>query len=385
MCNLLSCSLHQLAINTKLQVGKMAEKKDNNNNTSFTSAMAVSQMSIRNIPRRYILPLPHRPTLITDRKQQHCSSTRASLPVIDLSSLDDPLLRSRLVDQVFLACKEFGFFQVTNHGIPVSFTKDALDVAKEFFDLPNETKIRIASTDIHEPVRYGTSLNHIKDKVQYWRDFIKHYSHPISTWIDSWPSDPPTYKKKMGNHTKAINDLLKKLMQLIFESLGLKPNYLQKEIERGSQITAVNYYPSCPEPSLALGLPPHTDYGLLTILLQNQEGLQIKDKTGNWHSVPVIKEGLVVQLGDHMEVLSNGRYRGVVHRAVLNSEKNRISIANIQSLSMDEKVGPALELVDEEYPVLYEEASFADFLKFVSENDILERRYIDTLRKGKIH
>ncbi|XP_012833886.1 PREDICTED: flavonol synthase/flavanone 3-hydroxylase-like [Erythranthe guttata] len=213
MCNLLSCSLHQLVINTKLQIGKMAEKKDNNNhnknNTSFTSAIAVSQMSIRNIPRRYILPLPHRPTLITDHKQQHCFSTRASLPIIDLSSLDDPLLRSRIVDQVSLACEEFGFFQgdecnkstntkcfvqVTNHGIPVSFTKDALDVAKEFFDLPNETKMRIASADIHKPVRYGTSLNHIKDKVQYWRDFIKHYSHPISTWVDSWPSDPPTYK-----------------------------------------------------------------------------------------------------------------------------------------------------------------------------------------------
>ncbi|EYU40363.1 hypothetical protein MIMGU_mgv11b015651mg [Erythranthe guttata] len=189
----------------------------------------------------------------------------------------------------------------------------------------------------------------------------------------------------MGNYTKAINDLHKKLMEVIFESLGLKPDYLQKEIEQGSQITAVNYYPSCPEPSLALGLPPHTDYGLLTILLQNQEGLQIKEKTGNWHCVPAIKEGLVVQLGDHMEVLTNGRYRGVVHRAVLNSEKNRISIANIQTLSMDTKVGPASELVDDEHSVLYEEASFRDFLKFVSENDVLEGRYIDTLRKEGIH
>ncbi|KAL8062364.1 hypothetical protein ABFX02_02G142000 [Erythranthe guttata] len=354
-------------------------------NTSFTSAMAVSLTGRRNVPERYILPLPHRPAL-TDRNpmQQHCFSTKP-LPVIDLSSLDNPLLRSRLIGQVSLACKEFGFFQVINHGIPVSLTKEALDVAKEFFDLPNETKMRLASDDVCKPVRYGTSLNHVKDKVQYWRDFIKHYSHPISTWIDSWPSDPPTYKKKMGNYTKAINDLHKKLMEVIFESLGLKRDYLQKEIEQGSQITAVNYYPSCPEPSLALGLPPHTDYGLLTILLQNQEGLQIKDKIGNWHCVPAIKEGLVVQLGDHMEVLTNGRYRGVVHRAVLNSEKNRISIANIQTLSMDTKVGPASELVDDEYSVMYEEASFRDFLKFVSENDVLERRYIDTLRKGGIH
>ncbi|EYU40362.1 hypothetical protein ABFS82_02G140700 [Erythranthe guttata] len=345
--------------------------------------MTVSQMRRRNVPQRYILPLQHRPTL-TDRNpmQQHCFFTRP-LPVIDLSSLDNPLLRSRLVGQVSLACKEFGFFQVINHGIPVSLTKDALDVAQEFFDLPNETKMRLASDNVCKPVRYGTSLNHVKDKVQYWRDFIKHYSQPISTWIDSWPSDPPTYKQKMGKYTKAINDLHKKLMGLVFESLGLKPDYLKKEVEQGSQVTAVNYYPSCPEPSLALGLPPHTDYGLLTILLQNQQGLQIMDKTGNWQSVPVIKGGLVVQLGDHMEVLSNGRYRGVVHRAVLNSEKNRISIANIQSLSMDTKVGPASELVDKRYPVMYEEASFGGFLKFISGNNIREEKYIDTLRKQK--
>ncbi|KAL8062363.1 hypothetical protein ABFX02_02G141900 [Erythranthe guttata] len=345
-------------------------------NTSFTSAMTVSQMGRRYVPQRYILPLLHRPAL-TDRNpmHQHCFTTNP-LPVIDLSSLDNPLLRSHLVGQVSLACKEFGFFQFHSQKTHWTF-------AQEFFDLPNETKMRLASDNICKPVRYGTSLNHVKDKVQYWRDFIKHYSHPISTWIDSWPSDPPTYKQKMGKYTKAINDLHKKLMGLVFESLGLKPEYLKKEIEQGSQVTAVNYYPSCPEPSLALGLPPHTDYGLLTILLQNQQGLQIMDKTGNWQSVSVIKEGLVVQLGDHMEVLTNGRYRGVVHRAILNSEKNRISIANIQSLSMDTKVGPASELVDKRYPLMYEEASFGGFLKFLSGNNIRETKYIDTLRKQK--
>lgn len=86
------------------------------------------------------------------------------------------------------------FLKVINHGIPISFTRDALEVAADFFNLPNETKMHFASTDVREPVRYGTSLNHINDKVQYWRDFIKHYSNPVSTWVDLWPSDPPHYK-----------------------------------------------------------------------------------------------------------------------------------------------------------------------------------------------
>lgn len=76
----------------------------------------------------------------------------------------------------------------------MSLANDALDVAAEFFDMPNEKKMCFASTDVNKPVRYGTSLNHTSDKFQYWRDFIKLYSNPISTWIDMWPSEPPSYK-----------------------------------------------------------------------------------------------------------------------------------------------------------------------------------------------
>lgn len=84
--------------------------------------------------------------------------------------------------------------QVINHGIPPSVVKDALDAATLFFDLPVEEKMLLVSANVHEPVRYGTSLNHSTDRVHYWRDFIKHYSHPLSKWINMWPSNPPCYK-----------------------------------------------------------------------------------------------------------------------------------------------------------------------------------------------
>lgn len=81
-----------------------------------------------------------------------------------------------------------------NHGIPASVVKGSLDAAKEFFNLPAEEKMHHMSDNVHEPVRYGTSMNHAKDKVHFWRDFIKQYSHPISTWIHLWPTNPPTYR-----------------------------------------------------------------------------------------------------------------------------------------------------------------------------------------------
>ncbi|KAK6162667.1 hypothetical protein DH2020_002508 [Rehmannia glutinosa] len=322
----------------------MAENKETTSAGSFTSAMTLSQMGINSVPERYILPIPQRPNL---NEKPPCSTK--ALPVIDLSSLGNPFLRSRVIEEVHVACKELGFFQVINHGIPISFTNEALDVAAEFFNMPNETKMCLASSDVREPVRYGTSLNHINDKVQYWRDFIKHYSHPISTWINLWPSDPPSYKTKMGNYAKAVHELHKKLMEVVFESLGLRPDYLQEDIEHGSQVMA---------------------------------GLEIMDGNGKWQSVPVIKEALIVQLGDQMEVLSNGRYKSVVHRAILNSVKKRLSIASLHSLAIDKKVIPAPELVDKQHPLSYKEGSFGDFLHFLSDNDILEGRYIDTLKKN---
>uniref|UniRef100_A0A0V0HK29 Fe2OG dioxygenase domain-containing protein n=1 Tax=Solanum chacoense TaxID=4108 RepID=A0A0V0HK29_SOLCH len=127
---------------------------------------------------------------------------------------------------------------------------------------------------------------------------------------------------------------------------GLQGN---EDIAKGSQVIAVNCYPACPEPDLALGLPPHTDYSLLSIILQNHQGLQIMDRDEKWHSVPVIEGSLIVLVGDHMEVLSNGRYKGVVHRATVNSEKKRISIASLHSLALGKKVRPAPELVDEQH------------------------------------
>lgn len=133
----------------------------------------------------------------------------------------------------------------------------------------------------------------------------------------------------MGNYTMAVQQLQEELMGVIFESLGLNPSYLHEDIAEGSQVMAVNCYPACPEPDLTLGLPPHTDYALLSIILQNHQGLQIMDHDGKWHSVPVIEGALIVQLGDHMEVLSNGRYKGVLHRATVNSEEKRLSIASL--------------------------------------------------------
>ncbi|XP_027101799.2 flavanone 3-dioxygenase 3-like [Coffea arabica] len=345
--------------------------------TSFTSVLKLSQMgAAASVPKRYVLPPSQRPNLGL------CPNPAIVSPIIDLSSLHHPIHGLRIKEEVRLACKDSGFFQVINHGIPLSVMNDALDAATDFFELPHEEKMSLASANIREPVRYGTSLNHVEDRVLFWRDFIKHYSHPISTWIDQWPSNPKTYKEKMGNYTQAVHALHRKLMGVVFENLGLSPKYLHEGIDEGSQVMAVNCYPTCPEPDLVLGMPPHSDYGYMTIILQNHQGLEIMSHDKKWYQVPVRKGALVIQIGDQMEIISNGLCKSLVHRATVNSDTDRISIASLHSLALERKVGPAPLLVDDQHPLSYAEGSFSGFLDFISNNDIMEVRYIDALKKN---
>ncbi|XVE76840.1 hypothetical protein DITRI_Ditri13aG0012500 [Diplodiscus trichospermus] len=349
------------------------EGDGNCSNNLFTSATTLTKMRVPHVPQHYVLPPSQRPNPTLD--------ITTTLPIIDLSSLNHASQRSLTLDKIQMASKGFGFFQVVDHGIPLSIMNDALDAAKEFFNLSLEEKMPLLSDNVHDPVRYGTSLNHAKDKVHFWRDFIKHYSHPISEWIHLWPSNPPSYKDKMGNYAKAVQVLQKQLVEAILETLGLNLGNLQEELEEGNQLMTTNFYPACPEPDLTLGMPPHSDYGTLTILLQNGPGLQLQDKKKNWLSVPFVEGALIVQLGDQIEVMSNGQYKSVVHQVTLSAENERLSIASLHSLPLNKKIGPAPELVDEQHPVSYKEFSFRDFLDFISSNNIADGRFIDSIRK----
>uniref|UniRef100_A0A7N2M740 Fe2OG dioxygenase domain-containing protein n=1 Tax=Quercus lobata TaxID=97700 RepID=A0A7N2M740_QUELO len=98
----------------------------------------------------------------------------------------------------------------------------------------------------------------------------------------------------------------------------------------------INYYPPCPEPNITLGMPPHFDYGFLTLLLQDEvEGLQIQHQD-KWVTVEPIANASVVNVGDHLEIFSNRKYKSVLHRVSANiSMKSQLSVASLHSLSFN--------------------------------------------------
>ncbi|CAL0328488.1 unnamed protein product [Lupinus luteus] len=333
------------------------------NPTSYSTGNSAQEKGISYVPERYVIADAQRPKL---------APKEATVPFIDIAALRNigSEERSRVLQEMREASCRFGFFQVVNHGVSEPVLDDAISVASKFFDLPTEEKLKLLSGDVHKPVRYGTSLKADDDKVQFWRVFLKHYSNPLNDWIHMWPENPPDYREKMGRWCEEVMKLGIEVMTTLVEILGINTNNLTPKIENGMQAVAVNCYPPCPRPELALGLPPHSDYSCLTILHQSSPGLEILDEEDNtWKLVPYIPGALQVNIGDHFEVLSNGLYKSAVHRAILNNSDTRISLASLFSLGLDDKVEPAKELVDDQNPKKYSESSFRDFLNFLARSD----------------
>ncbi|KAH6819467.1 hypothetical protein C2S51_003070 [Perilla frutescens var. frutescens] len=265
--------------------------------------------------------------------------------------------------------------KVINHGIHDSVIEDALNVNAKFFEMPKAEKEELISDDIYKVARFG-HLN-VGD---YSRDLLKLYAHPLEEFVSYWPTSPLDYRGKMGIYSTEARKLCIELFGAIMESLNIDQTHLKQDFEQGIQILGMNFYSPCSESGTKkIGIPPHTDHSIITLLLQSSPGLHVVDRVdGRWKSLAEVKGSLQVIVGDHLEVISNGFYKSVLHRAIPSCDSARLSIANLHSLAMDEIVEPAAELEREEKQRRYRGSSLRDFLKHLASRDA--RNFIETLK-----
>nr|DAD18067.1 TPA_asm: hypothetical protein HUJ06_019530 [Nelumbo nucifera] len=170
----------------------------------------------------------------------------------------------------------------------------------------------------------------------------------------------------VSSYCKEVRQLGLRLLEYVSESLGLEGDYMEKVLGEQGQHMAVNYYPPCPEPELTYGLPAHTDPNAITILLQDQQvtGLQVL-KDGKWLAVNPHPNAFVINIGDQLQALSNGRYKSVWHRAVVNCDKPRISVASFLCPANDAVIAPAKGLTDDGTPAppLYRSFTYDEYYK----------------------
>ncbi|CAK9170329.1 unnamed protein product [Ilex paraguariensis] len=311
---------------------------------------------VHHVPSNYIRPISDRPNL------NDVEISDGSIPLIDLQGLHGPH-RVDVIKQIGLACQQDGFFQVKNHGISESLVNNMLRIAGEFFRLPESERLKIYSDDPLKTTRLSTSFNIRTEKVSNWRDFLRLHCYPLEDFVNEWPTSPPSFKKDAAEYCSNARALALRLLEAISESLGLERNYINKQLGRHGQHMAINYYPPCPEPDLTYGLPGHTDVNLITILLQdNVPGLQVL-RNGKWMAIDPIPNTFIVNIGDQMQVLSNNRYKSVIHRAVVNCNRQRISIPTFYCPSPEAVIGPAPLLVDNDHPAVYRNFTYQEYFE----------------------
>lgn len=148
----------------------------------------------------------------------------------------------------------------------------------------------------------------------------------------------------MENYEKQMKVLSEKLTRMIFNYLDLDiTNVNWVGSNRTTGAVQLNYYPQCPEPDRAMGLAPHTDTSLLTILHQTQStrgGLEIFKEGLGWVPVQPRPHTLVVNAGDLLHIMSNARFPCVLHRVTVNRVHQRYSFAYFYGPPLDYVVSP---------------------------------------------
>ncbi|KAF5725545.1 hypothetical protein HS088_TW23G00268 [Tripterygium wilfordii] len=173
--------------------------------------------------------------------------------------------------------------------------------------------------------------------------------------------------------------LAQRLLGLISESLGLSTGRIEEAVGEFYQNITVSYYPPCPQPELTLGLQSHSDFGAITLLIQDDVGgLQVL-KDGEWVTVHPLLDAIVVLLSDQAEIITNGKYKSAQHRAITNSSRARLSVATFNDPAKAVKISPVSELIGNSSPPRYREVIYGEYVSSWYSKGPEGKRNIDAL------
>nr|GMC80223.1 gibberellin 20-oxidase-like protein [Ipomoea batatas] len=289
------------------------------------------------------------------------------LPVLDISQPLNPHSLSALAS----ACKDWGFFHVSNHGISKHLYEKIHSLSNNLFNLPPDAKLKLgpfASLRTYTP-HFIASPFFESLKVS-GPDFLSSAQTSVDVLLGENHTEFSLVMKEYGSKMTELSTLI---MKTVLMSLGesFEKKYYESEFSNCHGYLRINNY--TPPESLegeVEGLGMHTDMSCITIAYQDEVGgLQVRSKdNGKWVDI-IPREGtLVVNIGDMLQAWSNERFRSSEHRVVLKKLVNRFSLAFFWCFEDEKVISAPDEVVGKGNTRFYSPFVCSQYVKF-REND----------------
>ncbi|KAF2205453.1 Clavaminate synthase-like protein [Delitschia confertaspora ATCC 74209] len=288
------------------------------------------------------------------------------VPTIDISPfLQNPKSAesARILSEVKAACESTGFFQILNHGVPVSLQDSLFNAAKQFFELPYDEKVKLdakkmtghrgydllASQSYEEGV-----LPDLKEGFYIGNDIpatdprtlSKRFYMGPNVWPDASLLPHKTLKEPAEAYFKAVYDLSLQVLNMIFATLPTNASNLLTKFTDPDLVAAplrlLHYPPARKTETPQRGASAHTDFGAITLLLQDgNPGLEVLDQnTDTWVPIEPNRNSYVVNVGDMLEMWSGGRFKSSMHRVINKKPTDRYSVVFFFDGNLDCSLSP---------------------------------------------
>jgi isopenicillin N synthase-like dioxygenase len=275
----------------------------------------------------------------------------SALPVIDVSRPP-----GAIAAEIETACRDGGFFYVTGHGVPAELLTRLEAASRAFFALPLESRMEIEMArggrawrgyfpvggeltsgrpDRKEGLYFGVELGDDDPRV---RAGVPLHGRNL------FPRDVPELRDLVLAYLDALEGVAQTVLRGIAVSLGLEAEYFAARYTANPTVLfRIFHYPPAPPVGDEWGVGEHTDYGLLTLLAQDENaGLQVHTP-GGWVDAPPIAGTFVCNLGDMLDRLTGGWYRSTAHRVVNRTGRGRLSFAYFLDPDFDAEIPPLPE------------------------------------------
>ena len=288
--------------------------------------------------------------------------------------------QTKVALEIRKACMDNGFFYIVGHGVSENLQNQLESLSHQFFAQPESVKMQIkmalggkawrgyfpvgneltsGKPDLKEGIYFGTELDDIHSKVQAGLPMHGRNLFPV---------DMLDFKTTVLEYINVLTTLGHHLMRGLSLSLGFEETYFNQHFTNDPLcLFRIFHYPPSKkqQETPEWGVGEHTDYGLLTILKQdNVGGLQIKSKS-EWIEAPVVPNSFVCNIGDMLDKMTGGYYRSTPHRVLNRSSRGRLSFPFFFDPNFDAVIRP-IEIKNEEMAgtKIYERWDKADIHTF---------------------